>query len=224
MQTVACDISGRMTKASRALRGEKYFCLTCHQPVRRRKGLFRTPHFYHITQDTLCDPRKRSLLHRQIQDFIQQQFPDDPIQLEVPFPKIGRVADIVCPSRKLIFEVQCSPISRWEVQGRMEDYSEVGYQVVWVLLADRFYRRKPTEIEKLLIGSPYFFITPQLECFVDPLKNLHTKRPFSPRKQKVFFHPFNPKNLLYRSSGFTWFSPSIIKWLYYRFLIKQAGQ
>lgn len=195
MQTVACDISGKLVDAAQARRRKDYYCLECHGTVRKRSSLFRRPHFYHLCQDTICHPQERSLLHQEIQDFIQQQFPDAELELESFFPQIGRRADIVWPDRRLIFEVQCSPISRWEIAGRMEDYGRLGYEVIWVLLADRYFRRHLTEVEQVLFHAPYFFITKKAFCFTTPGPVKEGRRKWRAEKVPVCFDPFDPKSI-----------------------------
>ena len=53
--------------------------------------------------------------HRFIQEKLQALLPPGEAQIEYSFPLIGRIADIAWIQKKVIIEVQCSPISLEEV-------------------------------------------------------------------------------------------------------------
>ena len=77
--------------------------------------------------------------HLAIQKVLSKSLPGS--RLEHRFPSIGRVADVVYFPKKIIFEVQCSPISLKEVQKRNRDYLSLGFTVIWIL-HDRHYNKK----------------------------------------------------------------------------------
>jgi competence protein CoiA len=77
--------------------------------------------------------------------------------LEVPFTTIQRIADVAWPSRKWVFEVQCSPISLEEVQARCADYARLGYAVLWILHERCFNQRKVGAAEQLLRAQGCYF-------------------------------------------------------------------
>jgi competence protein CoiA len=52
-----------------------------------------------------------------------------------------RVADVFWEPRRLVFVIQCSEFTPFEVAKRNSDYQKVGYQVVWIL-DDRLYNKK----------------------------------------------------------------------------------
>jgi hypothetical protein len=92
-----------------------------------------------------------------IQTWLKGLLPDGEAVLEHPFLPICRVADLFWEKQRLVFEVQCSPISEEEVQRRMRDYRALGIDVVWVL-DDRLYNKKRLRPSERLIrkGWSYF--------------------------------------------------------------------
>jgi competence protein CoiA len=80
--------------------------------------------------------------------------------LERPFIQINRVADACWEREKIVFEVQCSPITEVEVEGRMRDYRSIGYDVVWLLDDKRYNKRVLRPAEGLLrsLGAYYICI------------------------------------------------------------------
>lgn len=126
--------------------------------------------------------KKKLLLQLQIASL----FPENELQLEVLFPKIHRVADLVWKKKNLLFEIQCSDISPQEVRKRKKDYLEEGYFLIW-LLDDRIFNQKRTSpSERLLRQQGAYFvhfsrkapskIYDQIEI-VDPLQRLKKSPP-----------------------------------------------
>ncbi len=161
MQTLACSSQGNPVRADKASRGELYTCFECNRPLRLRSGRRRRPHFYHLSTST-CRLQMRSTFHLKIQDFLQQQLSPEKIILEQPFPTIRRIADLVWPAKRWIFEIQCSPISAMEVERRMADYKLAGYRVIWILFDQQFNRPSLSDAELFLQAHPYYFISKEL--------------------------------------------------------------
>jgi competence protein CoiA len=155
MQLYAWDVNRRLTSASKAQKHQDYFCVECQGIIRLRGGLHRQKHFYHLKPDFSCRLSGKSMAHLQIQCFLQNHFPD--CHLEIKFPEINRIADVVWDSQKLIFEIQCSGISAEEVKQRNCDYKRMGYQVVWILHDNFYNQRRLTAAELFLRGSPFYF-------------------------------------------------------------------
>ena len=98
--------------------------------------------------------------HKVIQKTLADFLPGSII--EYPFPSIRRIADVVFFPKKIIFEVQCSPISVEAVQKRNRDYSSLGFTVIWIL-HDRIYNQKiatPAELYLRQTLSYYTSMTP----------------------------------------------------------------
>ena len=201
MQIYALDHNSLSVHARGAKRGTGYTCPECSQEVRIRGGVSRQPHFYHLSA-TSCIMQGKSLIHLQIQYALQKMLSPEQILLEHRFPQIGRVADVVWPAQKLVFEVQISPISAPEVLARNRDYSKEGYQVVWILHDRRFNRPRITGAERALRYSPHYFTNINAfgkGFFYDQHAHFHFKRrkARSPRFPIHFKQvlPVNPKQL-----------------------------
>lgn len=97
----------------------------------------------------------KSVAHLKIQLHLKSLIPGS--LLEKSFPSIGRIADVVWEEKKIVFEIQCSPISKEEVQSRCQDYESLGYTPVWILYSQRFNRKKLSETEKFLRKRVCFF-------------------------------------------------------------------
>ena len=95
--------------------------------------------------------------HRTIQLALKKALAPQEVWLEKSFPQISRVADVVWPAKKIIFEVQCSPISAKEVQERNRDYQKVGYTVIWILHDRYFNRAYLTPVERFLHSYSHYF-------------------------------------------------------------------
>lgn len=142
--------------ASHAVRGQDYVCPECRSVVRLRGGWRRQRHFYHLKTTTSCRQHLKSVPHLELQLHLKSLIPT--ISLEKPFPSIARIADAAWEDAKIVFEVQCSPISPEEAQARTEDYRSLGWNVVW-LLHDRRYNKRNLSPAELYIRSAgaYFF-------------------------------------------------------------------
>ncbi len=95
--------------------------------------------------------------HRIIQLALKNALAPKEVWLERSFPQISRIADVVLPSQKIIFEIQCSPISAQEVRARISDYKSAGYTVIWILHDLHFNRVTLTPAERLLRSHTHYF-------------------------------------------------------------------
>lgn len=157
MHLLACDQEGRVVSAKEASSKKNYFCLECGASVRRRAGGERIPHFFHFRSSKACHQKGKSLLHLQVQYWIQRQFPFGVIELEHPFSLIQRIGDVVWEAEKLIFEVQCSAISAEEILARQVDYQKVGFTVVWILHDTRYPPFKESRVQQILHSIPHYY-------------------------------------------------------------------
>lgn len=157
MQLYAFDQNHRVIAAKHADRKRDYFCLECQRVVWVRGGLYRQNHFYHLEKECVCRQKGKTLIHLETQLYLEKALPSGQTELEVRFPEIGRVADVVWHERQIIFEVQCSPISPCEVLSRNRDYARLGFQVVWIFHDQRYNQKRVTAAELALKGLPYYF-------------------------------------------------------------------
>ncbi|MFZ0565261.1 MAG: competence protein CoiA family protein [Chlamydiales bacterium] len=157
MQIYAFNEKGRLLTVHEALRHKNYICPECQNRVRLRGGMWRQLHFYHIDLSPSCSLSKKSLIHIHTQYALQKKLAPEKIWLEHPFPEIRRIADVVWPAKKLVFEVQCSQIEKNEIARRNRDYQQIGYQVIWIL-HDHYYNRfKLSASELYLLPSTHYF-------------------------------------------------------------------
>lgn len=157
MQLYALDNTGKKCNVHSAKKRNDYFCLECNARVRVRSGELLRAHFYHIYDEVGCRQAGKTEQHIAIQRLIQQQIGIAYCVEEMRFTAIGRVADVAWPEKKLIFEVQCSPISAQEVQERNSDYASCGWDVVWVLYDKTFNQKRVSEAEKLLFARTHYY-------------------------------------------------------------------
>ncbi len=184
--------------ASHAEKGKVYWCLDCFGPVKKRLGKDRLPHFYHIHPTPHCRLYSKTEDHLVAQLDLQKLFAPGVLQIERPFIEINRVADLCWESEKVIFEIQCSPLTPKEAELRIRDYGNAGYEVVW-LLDDKRYNKKilrPAE-GFLRQGSAYYLSIKQALCydqfevFADQ-QRVRKGRPLPLDLQKLRRSPENP--------------------------------
>jgi competence protein CoiA len=157
MQLHALDQKNQLTFAKRALKHTDYFCLECQGIVRLRGGIHRQDHFYHLQSNQSCRLNAKSMIHIQLQYYFFNRLPREDCLLEHRFPEINRIADVYWVSEKLIFEIQCSPISKDEVEQRNKDYRSLGLNVVWVLHDMRFNQWRISAAEMFLGRHPHYY-------------------------------------------------------------------
>ena len=104
-----------------------------------------------------CRQNGKSLAHLQAQRRLEELLGADQCRLEVKFGPINRIADVVWEPKKIIFEVQCSPISAEEVNARNRDYKGMGYEVIWLLHDSQFNRQRVSAAEMSLRHSCHYF-------------------------------------------------------------------
>lgn len=195
--------------ASLAKSGKVYWCPECHGPLKRRAGKSRFPHFYHVKSAPSCRLYSKTEDHMLAQIQLQKQFPPGMLQLERPFLKINRVADVCWEAEKIVFEIQCSPISEKEAEMRIRDYRSIGYDAVWLLDDKRYNRRviRPAE-DFLRKHSTYYLaiskskVYDQFEVFSLGRRVKRSKQmPIDlqriyRRPQKIFSEELFPKQIL----------------------------
>ncbi len=164
MQLYAQDQNSIIIYAKNASKHHNYKCLECQSLVRLRGGIHKQNHFYHVDPERSCRQNGKSQEHLQVQLFLKSELKNDCI-LEKRFKEINRIADVVCPSKRIIFEVQCSPISLEEVKSRNRDYESIGYTVVWILHDQRFNKSTLLAAEQYLQNYQHYFTN------IDHLRN-----------------------------------------------------
>lgn len=157
MQLFALDSNNEIISAHRAAKQRDYICIECRGKVRVRAGLHRRHHFFHAHTPSPCRLSGKSMIHLQIQCHLERNLPSGDAALEWRFPEIDRIADVVWFTRKIVFEVQCSPIAAEEISQRNHDYASLGYQVVWILHDSRYNQYRLSGAEIALRTTPHYF-------------------------------------------------------------------
>lgn len=155
MQLVALDGSGKIIFIEDAQRQQDYFCMECQGKVRVKGGTYRRNHFFHAVGSS-CRQSQKSIEHIQVQCFLKENLQGQ-VNLEHRFPTINRIADVVWEDERIIFEVQCSPITAKEVEERNRDYAKCNYQVIWILHEKTFNNQRLTATEHFLRRHPHYF-------------------------------------------------------------------
>lgn len=154
MQWIALD-DERAVFAAEADKRARYRCPECNAYVRVRSGPHRQPHFYHVRASKPCRQQQKSEEHLGLQFHLAKECGD--ARMERPFPEVGRIADVAWEKERIVFEVQCSPISLTEAQERTRDYRSQGWRLIWILSDKRFNRRKLTAAEHYLRQQTCYF-------------------------------------------------------------------
>ena len=157
MQLYAHDSRDSLVFSCNAEKHINYFCLECRSIVRVREGVYRQPHFYHLKLTHQCSQNAKSLTHIRLQIYLKELMPDEDVYLEHRFLEIKRIADVAWHSKKIIFEIQCSPLSKEEMQARTKDYYSLGYEVVFILHDKRFNQRRLSAVEMGLLDQTHYY-------------------------------------------------------------------
>ena len=174
MQLFALNESEEWVSASSAIKQQDYICSECRSRVRLRAGQFRHAHFYHLEEDRLCRQNGKSLEHLQAQFQLKRMIPE--LLLEHRFPVIGRIADAAWEKEKIVFEVQCSPMTSTELKARNRDYASVGWKTVWIFHEGRYNKRRFSAAEWAVRMEPHYFTDMDQEgvgIFYSQLNEIH---------------------------------------------------
>ena len=138
MQRSALDENGTSIVADVATPQATYYCPTCSEPLRLKRGRVRRAHFFHLARTPACRLSQKTYLHALIQEWLLERLPGEEKYLERPFPQIGRIADLASFDLRAVFEVQISKITPEEMTARREDYAKEALSTVWILHERRF--------------------------------------------------------------------------------------
>ncbi len=155
MQIYALE-NGRLVAAPYAEKRKNYTCPECRASVRVRGGDIRQSHYFHLQGKSTCRLSQKGAIHLRLQKFVHYLFENE-AEMEMPFPEIGRIADVACPRSKKIFEIQYSPITLEEARQRCIDYESLGYSMIWILHDHTFNEAKVGPAELYLRTKVCYF-------------------------------------------------------------------
>lgn len=157
MARFATNSQGKLVDALHAHPSQKYCCRECGSPVALRGGTHKQLHFYHLHTTSQCRSAGKGALHLAIQQQLIASLPKDEASLEKQFSSINRISDVAWNPKKILFEVQCSPISQEEITARNQDYRSLGYEVVWILHLNRYGKGTLSPAELALQNQPHYY-------------------------------------------------------------------
>lgn len=157
MQLCALDSKNSLVFAHLATKHQDYICLECQKTVRVRSGFHRQPHFFHIHPNQACRQHGKGMVHLLLQYYLKAQLPEGEVFVEHRFDHINRIADVAWIPKRLVYEIQYSPISAEEISARNQAYASIGYQVIWILHDCRYNKRRATSAEDILQASPHYY-------------------------------------------------------------------
>jgi|JI9StandDraft_1071089.scaffolds.fasta_scaffold10773_5 hypothetical protein len=94
-------------------------------------------------------------LHRAIQERLVSTLPKGEVVLEKPIG--AHRADVLWEKEKIVFEIQCSPLSLEDAVARSRSYQEKGFALVWILHTKTFNRKRLTSTEIFLRTLPCYY-------------------------------------------------------------------
>ncbi|HET7629731.1 MAG TPA: competence protein CoiA family protein [Bacillales bacterium] len=174
---------------------ETFFCPACDAEVHMKLGDKRMWHFAH-RNDAACSysGESESRYHlsgkKQLFQWLQSRHP--PVELEPYLPQIKQRPDLLLRTRPqpIVFEFQCSTISRQLFMKRTSSYENADYVPVWILGGNRMKRTKRdifqlSELDWLALRKTkttgermLLYYCPDAGCFA----SLSQIVPFSPSK------------------------------------------
>lgn len=193
MQLFALDEKDQIVSVVEANKKNDYFCLECQTTVRKRGGFLKKDHFYHIDQHRVCRQNGKSLEHLHIQQHLQKLFPS--ALMEKRFDSIHRIADVCVEDFKIIFEVQCSPITAKEIRERNLNYESLGYRVIWILHEKQYNKFYLSSAEHFLLSHPHYFTDFNESgegLFYDQLDFIYKGKRYPFMRKEISLEKFNP--------------------------------
>jgi competence protein CoiA len=157
MQLYGLDTNNLPIYAPHAKKRTDYQCPECRGIIRLREGEIREAHFYHLNPPSSCRQSGKSLTHLNIQHQIAAKLPEGECVLEFRFPEINRIADLYWEKERLVFEIQCSPMSKEEMLERTRNYRSIGCEIVWILHERNYNRYRMSALERAIAPIPHYF-------------------------------------------------------------------
>ncbi len=145
----------------------------------------------------------KTFLHREAQRLLLQRLPPGEASLEQIFPEVQRIADLFWRPRRIVFEVQCSPIALQEAKRRQEDYARCGCHLVWILAPGLFFTRTPSPTERWMEQQlRYFFTITKGEIFIYDQLCQMTRRRRLILSRPLRIDPLSPGLLIKQRAAF----------------------
>ncbi|MCL1950799.1 MAG: competence protein CoiA [Turicibacter sp.] len=115
-----------------------FSCPYCHEATILKMGPRRQAHFAHVSNCQYEPYENESPEHIHAKNLLAGWLKSQGIasQIEKPFPKIGRIADLAFDYKgeAFVFEIQKSAISEELYNARTKAYEQAGIRVIWVFI------------------------------------------------------------------------------------------
>ena len=124
-----------------------FFCPCCGAEVGLKKGDVKIHHFYHLIDNPKCLNKNESDTHLQVkaemyERFIQFRNCTD-VELEKIFKDVRSDIFLYIDDTPVTIEIQASSIRSDVIKKRMEKYSNMGINVLWVLPEMETFKKNP---------------------------------------------------------------------------------
>lgn len=124
--------------------------------------------------------------------------------------KIGRVADLADLERRIVYEIQCSPIKEKEVIARIKAYNKLGFTVVWILHDYWFNKHILSDAEKYLRERGVYYSSMNEKGH----GMVYSQRDFVKKRRRLFKAPPMPANILVEPIGQPTLLKHRLKWFF----------
>lgn len=168
---IALNEAGKRVHASKAIKGERYYCPICKTEVILRAGDINIEHFSHKSR-TNCDDFKHDISKWYLQ--MQSLFPIKNCEHVIEHNGEKHIADVCCYST--VIEFLHTSISEKEFDRRNEFFTSAGYKVVWILDMRSVYHER------------------RLECYAKQEEDYFNGGKYRWSYPYKFLQEFDPKN------------------------------
>lgn len=114
-----------------------FFCPCCGAEVGLKKGYKKIHHFYHFVDNPKCINQNESELHLKVKVEIYERLCTlrncTDVELEKVFPEVRSDIFLYIDDTPVTIEIQASSIKSEVIKKRMQVYSSLGINVLWLL-------------------------------------------------------------------------------------------
>lgn len=140
----------KLILATKAQKGEKYYCPSCHQNVLLKKGSLRLPHFAHYKKQCQSFSEGETAQHLLGKQLLAQLFWQMGclVQIEAYLTDLKQRPDLLVTTPNNVtyaIEYQCAPLSVKKMVARSRGYAKKGWKCWWILGTKHLLKQKMTQ-------------------------------------------------------------------------------
>lgn len=128
---------------------QKFFCPDCKEPLIRKAGKIKIPHFAHTSNNECFGLSEgETFEHLQLKQLFFKwgnRFEED-WRIEEPLSDLAQRPDLL--QKRLAVEIQCSPLKSTRLAERIHGYRQKGYQDWWLLGQKLWPTERLTHLQK----------------------------------------------------------------------------